>query len=63
MQPEYVGGPQISGPEKVRGCSPLARSEPILVGLLARVGFCFVPESAYVRQLPDYGVIKEDVDL
>jgi hypothetical protein len=43
IKPEYVGDPQTSGPETVRGCSPLARSEPILVGLLTRVGFCFVP--------------------
>src|SRR5207253_4112181 len=33
---------QISGPERVRGCSSLARSEPILVRLMTRVGFCFV---------------------
>src|SRR2546430_1343044 len=30
-----------------RGCSPPARSEPILVRLMTRVGFCFVPESAF----------------
>ena len=42
-KPEYVSGPQTSGPERIRGCSPLARSESTLVKLMTRVGFCFVP--------------------